>query len=216
MFYEAELRSHIRVPPTAFKDDVKKTVMEELNKKFENFVSKEIGIAIAVSEVLSIGDGIIIPGDGAAYYDTRFKLLAYKPEMHEIVLGTISEITDFGAFMNIGPLDGMIHISQTMDDFVNFSKSNVLTGKESKRTLKVNDQCRARIIAMSYKDSHEPKIGLTMRQPMLGALSWLDEDLKARKEKAEKAEKSLSLERKPSGKKEEERKEKKEKGKKEK
>ena len=211
MFYEAELRSHIRVPPSSFKDDVKKVVMDELNKKFENFVSKEVGIAIAVSEVLSIGDGVIIPGDGAAYYDTKFKMLVYKPEMHEVVLGTISEITDFGAFMNIGPLDGMIHISQTMDDFVNFSKSNVLTGKESKRTLKVNDLCRARIIAISYKDTHEPKIGLTMRQPMLGALTWLDEELKNKKEKAE----SLSLEKKPSGKKEEEKKEKKEKGKKE-
>jgi len=187
MFYEAELRSHIRVPPTAFKEDVKDAVLEELNKKFENFISKDVGIAIAVTEVMSIGDGIIIPGDGAAYYDTRFKLLAYKPEMHEIVLGTISEITDFGAFMNIGPLDGMIHISQTMDDFVNFSKTNVLTGKESKKTLKVGDLCRARIIAISYKDAAEPKIGLTMRQPGLGALSWLEEEIKNKKEMAEKA-----------------------------
>ena len=121
----------------------------------------------------------------------------------------MSEITDFGAFMNIGPLDGMIHISQTMDDFVNFSKSNVLTGKESKKTLKVGDQCRARIIALSYKDTSEPKIGLTMRQPMLGALSWLEDDLKAKKEKTEvKEEKSLSLEKKSSGKKEKTKKEK--------
>jgi len=181
MFYEAELKSHIRVPPTSFKEDVKKSVMGELNRKFENFVSKEVGVAIAVSEVLSIGDGIIIPGDGAAYYDTRFKLLVYKPELHEVVLGTVSEITDFGAFMNIGPLDGMIHISQTMDDFVNFSKSNVLTGKESKRTLKVSDHCRARIIAISFKDLNNPKLGLTMRQPGLGNVKWSEEDLKKSK-----------------------------------
>lgn len=201
MFYEAELKSHIRVPPASFKDDVKKAVLEELNRKFENFISKDVGVAIVVTDVMSIGDGIIIPGDGAAYYDTKFKLLAYKPEMHEVVLGTISEITDFGAFMNIGPLDGMIHISQTMDDFVNFSKSNVLTGKESKRTLKVGDLCRARIIAISYKDTAEPKIGLTMRQPGLGALTWLEEEAKSKKEKAEKAEKE-SAEKKPVGKKE--------------
>src|SRR3989338_9939205 len=185
MFYEAELKSHIRVPPISFKEDVKKSVFEELNRKFENFISKDIGVAIAVSEVKSIGDGVIIPGDGAAYYETTFKLITFKPELHELVLGQVSDITDFGAFMNIGPLDGMIHISQTMDDFVNFSKSNVLTGKESKRTLKVGDLCRARIIAISYKDTHEPKIGLTMRQPMLGALTWLEDDLKAKKEKTE-------------------------------
>jgi len=188
MFYEAELRSHIRVPPNMFKEDVKKSVFEELNRKFENFISKDVGMAISVSEVISIGDGIIIPGDGAAYYDTKFKIIAFKPELNEVVLGTISEITDFGAFMNIGPLDGMIHISQTMDDFVNFSKSNVLTGKESKKTLKVGDLCRARIIAVSYKDTQEPKVGLTMRQPMLGALSWLDDGSSLKKKTSEKKE----------------------------
>ena len=102
--------------------------------------------------------------------------------MHEVVLGIVSDITDFGAFMNIGPLDGMIHISQTMDDYVNFSKTNVLTGKESKKTLKVNDACRARIVAVSFKNSDEPKIGLTMRQPQMGALTWIEEELKNKKE----------------------------------
>ena len=182
MFYEAELKSHIRVPPSSFKEDVKKSVLGELNRKFENFISKDIGVAIAVSEVKSIGDGVIIPGDGAAYYETTFKLITYKPELHEVVLGIVSDITDFGAFMNIGPLDGMIHISQTMDDYVNFSKTNVLTGKESKKTLKVNDACRARIVAVSFKNSVEPKIGLTMRQPQMGALTWIEEELKNKKE----------------------------------
>jgi len=46
----------------------------------------------------------------------------------------------------------MIHVSQTMDDFVSFSKEKTLAGKESKKTLKINDICRARIIAVSFKD----------------------------------------------------------------
>ena len=62
-----------------------------------------------------------------------------------------------------------------------FSKSNVLTGKETKRNLKVGDLCRARVIAVSYKDVSNPKIGLTMRQHRLGALSWIEEDMKKEK-----------------------------------
>ena len=139
MFYEVELKSHIRVPPTSFSMDVEEAVMQQLNEEFNDYISKDFGIVIAVSEIVNIGEGIIIPGDGAAYYDTKFKVLVFKPELQEIMLGNISEITDFGAFINIGPIDGMIHISQTMDDFVSFSKSNVLTGKESKRSLKTND-----------------------------------------------------------------------------
>lgn len=183
MFYEIEAQGHIRVPPEDFSEDTKKAVLKRLNSDFENFISKNLGIVFGVTDLLDIKEGVIIPGDGAAYYDTRFKILTYLPEMQEIILGNISEITEFGAFLNIGPVDGMIHVSQTMDDYVSFSKSNTLTGKESKKALKVKDICRARIIAISYKDMLNPKLGLTMRQPWLGNIKWIEEDLKKVKEK---------------------------------
>jgi DNA-directed RNA polymerase subunit E' len=63
-----------------------------------------------------------------------------------------------------------------MDDFVSFSKEKTLAGRESKRILKVGDECIARIIAVSFKDVSNPKIGVTMRQPGLGKLEWLEED----------------------------------------
>jgi len=181
MFYEIELRSHVRIAPKYFDEDVNKSIIKQLNEQFESFISKNLGITIGVSEVINIGEGIIIPGDGGAYYDTKFKILTFKPELQELCLGEITDITDFGAFMNIGPIDGMIHIGQTMDDYVTFSKSGVLTGKETKQNLKTKDLCKARIIAISYKNIRDPKIGLTMRQPLLGALSWLKETKKKKK-----------------------------------
>lgn len=178
MFYETEIHDHIRVPPDKFDKSTSESIWEVLRETYKDFISKDFGVVIEISEITDIGDGIIIPGDGAAYYDTKFKVLCWKPELQELVAGKIREITDFGAFISIGPIDGMIHISQTMDDFVSFSKSGVLTGKESKRSLKVGDNCRARIVAISYKDMYSPKIGLTMRQPWLGNLNWIKEDLK--------------------------------------
>jgi len=189
MFYEIEVQGHIRVDPSLFGENTKKSVKDSLIKIFDGFISKDLGIVTEVIEVTNIGEGIIIPGDGAAYYDTTFKILTYKPEVQEVILGRISDITDFGAFINIGPIDGMIHVSQTMDDYVSFAKSNILTGKESKRTLKVNDPCRARIVSVSFKDISNPKLGLTMRQHRLGALNWIEEDLKKEKKKTKAAKK---------------------------
>ncbi len=183
MFYEQKVKGHIRVAPTLFDKDTKTAVMESLNKQFDGFISKEIGIVLGVTDIDSIAEGIVIPGDGAAYYETIFNILTFQPEMQEVSLGKISDITDFGAFISIGPIDGMIHVSQTMDDFVSFSKSNVLTGKDSKKSLKINDLCRARIIAVSYKDLANPKIGLTMRQHRLGSLKWIEDELKKEKKK---------------------------------
>ncbi|HLD12587.1 MAG TPA: DNA-directed RNA polymerase [Candidatus Nanoarchaeia archaeon] len=188
MYYEIEVKSHVRVPPSKFGQETKLSIMESIKERFDGAVTKELGAVLGVTDVTSIGEGVIIPGDGATYYDTTFKLLAFKPEMQEMALGKITDITDFGAFIDLGALDGMIHISQTMDDFVSFSKSNVLTGKESKRSLKVGDKCRARIIAVSYKEAGNPKLGLTMRQSRLGSIGWIEEDLKKETE-PEKTEK---------------------------
>ncbi len=188
MFYKIKLKDHIRVPPDLFNEDAESAVIKRIKKKYEGHISKELGIVIDVSQIDEIGEGIIIPGDGASYYDTKFELLAFKPDMQEIVYGFVRDIADFGAFMTIGPLDGMIHISQTMDDYVSFSKDKVLMGTETKRTLKVNDLCRSRIIAVSFKELNNPKVGLTMRQPFLGKLEWADEEpiKRVKEEKPEK------------------------------
>lgn len=181
MYYTVKVQGHVRVDPKLFSLPVEKAIKASLQEKFEGFISKDLGIVIGVNSVDSVGEGVIISGDGASYYDTTFSVLSFKPEVGEVVLGKISDITDFGAFITVGPIDGMIHVSQTMDDFVSFSKSNILTGKETKRNLKVGDLCRARIIAVSYKDISNPKVGLTMRQHRLGALSWIEEDMKKEK-----------------------------------
>ncbi|MEK6932632.1 MAG: DNA-directed RNA polymerase [Nanoarchaeota archaeon] len=183
MFYEVELKGHIRVPPPSFNMDVEDAVLQQINTSFKNLISKDFGIVIAVSDIVEIREGIIIPGDGAAYYDTTFRLYTFKPEIQEVILGKVSQIEDFGAFINLGPIDGMVHIGQTMDDFVSFSKSGVLTGKQSKKTLKIGDECRARIIAVSYKELRNPKVGLTMRQWMLGSLSSIKDEVKKMKDK---------------------------------
>jgi len=176
MFYRIELKDHIRVPPKVFHLPTNEAVLSRVRKKYEGFISPELGFVIDVDNIKTVGEGTIIPGDGASYYETVFSLLTFKPEMQEVLLGRINDIADFGAFINIGPTEGMIHISQTMDDFVSFSKDKVLLGKETKKSLKVNDMCRARVIAVSYKDVRSPKLGLTMRQLGLGKLEWIEED----------------------------------------
>lgn len=185
MFYLTEVEDYIRVDPKLFGLPTAEAVDRQLKETYADYYDKELGKAVAVIEVVKVGEGVIIPGDGAAYYSTKFSLLAWKPEMHELVQGIISEITSFGAFMNLGVLRGMIHISQTMEDYVSFSKTNILIGKSSKRSLKQGDLCTARIVAISHKGD-ELKIGLTMRQPGLGKIEWIKEDQIKKEKEAKK------------------------------
>jgi DNA-directed RNA polymerase subunit E' len=187
MFYITEVEDHIRVEPKLFGLPTIESVEQQLKETYVDYYDKEIGKVISIIEVLEVGEGVLIPGDGAAYYRSRFKLLVWRPELQELAYGIVSEITNFGAFIDLGAMKGMIHISQTMDDYVSFNKSNSLIGKASKRTLKQGDLCLARIVAISHKGG-ELKIGLTMRQPGLGKIEWIKEDTQKREKEAEKAE----------------------------
>lgn len=175
MFYKTILKDFIRVPPRSFSEDPEAAILAQVREKYSGYTSNDLGIVIDVVKVISRNEGVIIAGDGAAFYETEFEVILLRVALQEMVVGKIRDITDFGAFITLGPVEGMIHVSQTMDDFVSFSKEKVLQGKDKGSTLKVNDVCRARIIAVSFKDLSNPKIGLTMRQNLLGKLDSLKE-----------------------------------------
>ncbi|MCC7568480.1 MAG: DNA-directed RNA polymerase [Candidatus Methanofastidiosa archaeon] len=176
MYRIITINDTVRVPPKEFGKDLSVTVLGILRNKYECKWDADIGYLLVVKSVRKVNVGRVIPGDGAAYHDVDFEMLIYTPKIFEIVQGEIVEILEFGAFMRLGPMDGLVHVSQITNDFINFDKKNrTLTGKESKHILKEKDLCMARIITLSSK-SDVTKIGLTMRQSGLGKLEWIQEE----------------------------------------
>lgn len=176
MYRIITVEDRIRVPPEKLGKDVKKAVKLAISDQMEGVVDSRLGVVLSVTSIDKVGEGEILPGDPGVYYNCEFKLLSFKPEPQELVNGEVIDNTEFGAFVRIGAMDGLIHISQLMDDFVSFDgKSSIFLGKESRRTLKEGDLVRARVISVSL-GKEENKLGLTMRQPMLGALQWIEEE----------------------------------------
>ncbi len=78
--------------------------------------------------------------------------------------------------MRIGPFDGLCHVSQVMDEYVNYDEeNNMLVAEEADRTVQDNDLLTTRIIAVSLENEETNKINLTMRQPGLGKDEWIEE-----------------------------------------
>ncbi len=185
MYRIVTVRERIRVPPEKLNMKVEDAVKAAIADQFEGVLNPRIGMIVSVGGVDKVEEGKILPNDPGVYYNTVFKLLTFKPELQGLVNGEVIDNTEFGSFVRIGPLDGLIHISQLMDDFVSFdNKNSLFLGRESKRTLKEGDLVRARIISASFgKDN---KIGLTMRQSGLGNIAWIEEDKKKKGMKKEK------------------------------
>lgn len=178
MFMIVEVSEIVGISPADFDKPLEKVVLNELKKRYEGAVDEEIGYVIMVFDAKVDRIGRILPRDGSTYHRSTFKLLTYVPLLNEVVVGEVVEITDFGCFVRIGPLDGLVHISQIMDDFINYDeKNNMLVGKKTGRKLMVGDDIRGRINAVSFAGGTGGKVSIVTRQPMMGALKWIEEDL---------------------------------------
>lgn len=182
------LEDTIRIPPETFGNPLEAVGQQQVKSKYEGNIDEELGYVIAVTKVQVSPTGKIIPGDGATYHKVAFSLLTFLPRIQEIIEGEVVEIADFGAFVRIGPIDALLHVSQLMDDFISYDeKQGVLLGKETKRRLMSGDQVRVRITAVSLgRAGSSGKIGVTTRQPFLGKIEWIDSEVQKLRELAEK------------------------------
>lgn len=186
MFKLVALEDTIRIPPEKFGEGIDTVGYEQLKMKYEGMVDEELGYVIAVTKIKVNPFGKIIPGDGATFHKVKFSLLTFFPKIQEVVEGEVVEIADFGAFIRIGPVDALLHVSQLMDDYISHDeRQGVLMGKETKRKLTTGDHVRVRITAVSLgRGGGSGKIGVTARQPFLGKIEWITKDI----EKIEKTE----------------------------
>ena len=200
MFKLVTLEDTIRIPPEKFGEAIDIVGYEQLKMRYEGMVDEELGYVIAVTNIKVNPFGKIIPGDGATFHKVEFSLLTFFPNIQEVVEGEVVEIADFGAFIRIGPVDALLHVSQLMDDYISHDeKQGVLMGKETKRKLTTGDHVRVRITAVSLgRGGRSGKIGVTARQPFLGKIEWLKKAIEkveeARAEKTEETETAGSSE----------------------
>lgn len=192
MFKLITLEDTIRIPPKKFGDPIEEVGHEQLGMRYEGMVDEELGYVIAVTDIQVNPVGKIIPGDGATYHKALFSLLTFLPKLQEIVEGEVVEIADFGAFIRMGPIDALLHVSQLMDDYISYDeKQGVLMGRETRRKLSTGDQVRVRVTAVSLgRSGSSGKVGVTARQPFLGKIEWINRDVeKLRNAEAEKTKK---------------------------
>ena len=179
MFKLVTLEDTIRIPPKKFGEPIRKVGYEQLKMKYEGMIDGELGYIIAVTDINVKPIGKIMPGDGATYHKVEFSLLTFYPKIQEVIEGEVVEIADFGAFVRVGPIDALLHVSQLMDDYISHDeKQGILMGKETKRKLVTGDHVRVRVTAVSLgRGRGSGKIGVTARQPFLGKIGWIEKDL---------------------------------------
>ncbi|MFC6863453.1 DNA-directed RNA polymerase [Halomicroarcula sp. GCM10025817] len=188
MYKRVRLRDTVEVPPRHLADVGPELVKRLLQDKLEGRMDEDVGSVVTVIDVVDIGDGAVLPNKPGVYYEAEFDALTFDPQMQEVVDGEVVEVVNFGAFVGIGPVDGLLHVSQISDEYLAYDEENQqLASRESNRTLGVGDAVRARIVTKSIdeRNPRDSKIGLTAKQVGLGKHGWLQEDREKRESPAE-------------------------------
>jgi DNA-directed RNA polymerase subunit E' len=180
MFSIVHMSDVVRIPPNRLTSSLKNTAIGILKEKYESMISPDIGYIIMIIDATANSIGKLVAGDGATYHRVNFKALTFFPKLQEVVEGEVVEITDFGAFVRIGPTDALLHLSQITDDYLRSDvKQGVIIANQSAKSLRIGSRIRARVTAVSLgKGAAMGKIGITCRQPFLGATEWILQEVK--------------------------------------
>ena len=172
MYTIYKVRDVVRIPPGFFGLSLKEAASKVLASRYIGFLHPEMGIIVAVFNVDVDANGRILPGDGATYHEVTYEVLAFRPGVKEVVKGEVVNILNYGAWVNLGPVEGLVHVSQLMDDRLRFdSQRRAFIGERTGRIIEVGDFVRMRVVSVSMPSTGgKPRIQLTMKQPFLGKL----------------------------------------------
>ncbi|MFB6302175.1 MAG: DNA-directed RNA polymerase [Haloferacaceae archaeon] len=177
MYKRVRLKDTVEVPPKHLADVTPERVRRLLQDKLEGRMDEEVGSVVSVIDVIDVGEGTVLPNRPGVYYQAEFEAITFDPQMQEVVDGTVVEVVEFGAFVGIGPVDGLLHVSQISEEYLAYDGENQqLASSESNRTLGTDDAVRVRVVTKSIdeRNPRDSKIGLTAKQPGLGKHAWLE------------------------------------------
>ncbi|MEM4602135.1 MAG: S1 RNA-binding domain-containing protein, partial [Desulfurococcaceae archaeon] len=93
------------------------------------------------------------------------------PFEKEVIEGEVVSVTRAGIYVNLGVIDGFIHINQVADEKVVFDAARgSLLLEESRKYVEKGDKVRARVYVTGIMPGKGIRIHMTMRQPGMGKL----------------------------------------------
>ena len=108
----------------------------------------------------------------------KFKALLFNMENNEVVDGYVSDVSEYGAFVRIGPVEALLHKSQILDEPIQVNMGvRRIEGSQTGKHIEEGSHVRSRVVskAINQNDPRASKIGLNCKMDGLGAADWLKE-----------------------------------------
>lgn len=89
MFLVSTIEDKIRVRPQDLAKPTLEAVTAEIERTYIDKVVRDLGLVITIFDILDIQGGFVFPSDGAAHFDTKFRVVVFKPFVGEVLVGKL-------------------------------------------------------------------------------------------------------------------------------
>merc|ERR1712098_402867 len=198
MFILSELRSLVRLLPRGFDKSLEEQLSDELNKKLANKVLLNVGLCLSLYDILEVGESFIFPGDGSSHTRVKFRMLVFRPDLEEVLVGKIKSCSKEGVQVSLEFFDDILIPAESLQHPSRFDETESVwvweyppEGEEHHDLfMDPGEQVRIRVVSEQFVDTGptKPKVTeaeqkdevktppyslvATINEPGLGLLSW--------------------------------------------
>lgn len=183
----------IRVPACHLGQPIENILTDELNKQLANKVVLHVGLIICLHDIIDIGESYIYPGDGAIHTKCVFRMIVFRPQIGEVICGTLKSSSKEGLNISLGFFDSIIVPPQQLNEPSHFNEIDQSwtwnyedEGQTHVLLLEIGEQIRFRVHSEDFVDvsPHGPnnleidkkefpyKIIGTLSESGLGLVKW--------------------------------------------
>jgi DNA-directed RNA polymerase III subunit RPC8 len=159
MFLLSTLEDTIRVPASQLGLPIEEVLTDILNSRLANKVVHNVGLIICMKDVLDVGESYLQSGDGAIYTKCTFRMVVFRPQIGEVLCGTLRSSSKEGLIISLGFFDSVLVPPQYLNEPSKFDETDQTwtwnytdEGKTHVLRLEIGETIRFRVHSEEFND----------------------------------------------------------------
>lgn len=159
MFILAKFKDIIRVPASSLGEPIEKVLSDELNSRFANKVVLDVGLVICLHDIVEIGESYIYCGDGAIHTRCTYRMVVFRPQVGEVIVGTLKSSSKEGLIISLGFFDSIVIPPEQLNEPSQFNETDQTwtwnyedDGQTHTLALEIGEQLRFRVQKEQFVD----------------------------------------------------------------
>lgn len=138
---------------------IEEVLAEELNRRFANKVVLNVGLVICLHDIVDVGESHIFNGDGAIHTRCIYRMVVFRPQIGEILCGTLRSSSKEGLNISLGFFDSILIPPEQFNEPSQFNEIDQTwtwefqdKGRSHALLLEIGEQVRFRVHGEEFVD----------------------------------------------------------------